>query len=350
MILKRRADIDRFLAAPGPEIRAALIHGRDMGVVRERARTLAEAATARPDDPFDCAMLTAAEMEADASRLHAELAAVSMMGGRRLVRLRLGDEETSADRAAAEALADHLAGKLNPDAFLLIEAGALARNSALKTLAEKSEGCAAIACWEDEPEDVARFARQSLAEEGLSLSPEALELFVSRLPHARGVVRQEIERLALYLSGAGGRAASAADLADFLGVEPEASLFEAANDAYGARIAPALAGLRRAAREGQSGPAVVRAVSLHHTRLRRVLAQAAAGTPLSEAVKRAGVFWKAEREFIRQARLWTLEALERLQEDILDADMACKSAGAPDDLIAERLILSIAGRARRLGL
>jgi DNA polymerase-3 subunit delta len=35
---------------------------------------------------------------------------------------------------------------------------------------------------------------------------------------------------------------------------------------------------------------------------------------------------------------------------VLAADRACKSAGAPDQLIAQRLALTIAGRARRLGL
>jgi DNA polymerase-3 subunit delta len=35
---------------------------------------------------------------------------------------------------------------------------------------------------------------------------------------------------------------------------------------------------------------------------------------------------------------------------VLEADFACKQTGAPDHLISERLALSIAGRARRLGL
>jgi DNA polymerase-3 subunit delta len=39
-----------------------------------------------------------------------------------------------------------------------------------------------------------------------------------------------------------------------------------------------------------------------------------------------------------------------LQSEILAADRACKQTGSPDRLIAERLALTIAGRARRLGL
>ena len=74
------------------------------------------------------------------------------------------------------------------------------------------------------------------------------------------------------------------------------------------------------------------------------------GAGLAEAAKASGVFWKNEREFLRQARAWSLEALDPLQTEILNADRACKQAGSPDELIAERLALTIAGRARRLGL
>ena len=72
----------------------------------------------------------------------------------------------------------------------------------------------------------------------------------------------------------------------------------------------------------------------------------------SQAVfaKSAGVFWKQEREFLRQARSWSLDDLDKLQPEVLAADRACKTAGSPDHLIAERLALTIAGRAKRLGL
>jgi DNA polymerase-3 subunit delta len=45
-----------------------------------------------------------------------------------------------------------------------------------------------------------------------------------------------------------------------------------------------------------------------------------------------------------------LAELEALSTDLLEADYACKQTGSPDHLISERLALSIAGRARRLGL
>jgi DNA polymerase-3 subunit delta len=350
MILGKRPDIERFLGRPDPQIRAALIYGRDMGVVRERGQQLAAKIAKDPNDPFDVAQLTDGDLDGDNGRLEGELAAQSLMGGRRLVRLRFATEKALLDRLAAEALTRHAAGELNPDAFLLIEAGALGRDSALRKAAEKAAGAAAIPCYEDEPGDVARQVREALAKDNLSLNADALAVFVARMPKERGVARQEIERLALFLGPGSGMIATPGDLEPFLGVEPEASLSDAAVDAFGGRIGEAQAGLRRAAQEGEGGPAAVRAMGMHLGRLRRTLTLAKSGAGLQEAAKAAGVFWKQEREFLRQARAWTLDDLDRIQPEILNADRLCKTAGSPDSLIAERLALAVAGRARRLGL
>ena len=350
MILGKRPDIERFLGRPDPAIRAALIYGRDIGVVRDRGHQLAAKLVPNPDDPFDVALLTDQDLADDGGRLEGELAAQSLMGGRRLVRLRLTSEKPAADKLAAEALERHAKGELNPDAFFLIEAGNLGRESALRKTAEKASAAATIPCYEDEPGDVARLVRETLAKDQVSLNQEALSLFVARMPKERGVARQEIERLALYLGPGSGATATPADLEPFLGVEPEASLFDAASDAFGGKLGDAQAGLRRAAQEGESGPAAVRAIGMHLGKLRRALTLVKSGAGLQEAAKASGVFWKQEREFLRQARTWNLDELDRLQPEVLAADKACKTTGSPDHLIAERLALAVAGRARRLGL
>jgi DNA polymerase-3 subunit delta len=321
-----------------------------MGVVRDRGHALAAKLVPNPDDPFDVALLTEQDMADDGGRLEGELAAQSLMGGRRLVRLRLTAEKPAADKLAAEALDRHAKGELNPDAFLLIEAGNLGRESALRKAAEKANAAAAIPCYEDEPGDVARLVRETLAKDQVSLNADALQLFVQRMPKERGVARQEIERLALYLGPGSGATATPADLEPFLGVEPESSLLDAAADAFGGRLADAQAGLRRAAQEGESGPAAVRAIGMHLGKLRRTLTLIKAGAGPQEAAKASGVFWKQEREFLRQTRSWTLDELDRIQPQVLEADRACKTAASPDRLIAERLALTVAGRARRLGL
>lgn len=349
MLLNRRADLEKFLASPGGA-RAAVVHGRDHGVVRERANTLARATTERPDDPFDVAVLTDADILSEEGRLEGELMAVSMVGGRRLVRLRLGGESAAAERIAGEALARHLAGELNPEAFLLVEAGQLRNDSFLVRGGKDSPLCGVIPCYEDEPGELARMTRAALAQEGLAIAADALEVFVGRLPHDRGVARQEIERLILFLGPGAHGQAGLADLAPFFGVEPEASLGEAALHAFGGRLAAAQTQLRLAQQEGEGGVAAVRAMSLHLGRLRKVGTARSGGASPQAAVKSAGIFWKNEREVLRQANAWSLAALAGPQSDILAAEIACKRTGSPDRLLAERLAFSIAHQARRLGL
>ena len=120
MILSKRPEVDRFLGHPPPDIRACLLHGRDRGGVRERADGLARRIVPNIDDPFDVSLLTETDLEQDAGRLMDELAALSMMGGRRLVRLKLTGDKAGPLRIAADALKAHLDGQLNPDAFFLI--------------------------------------------------------------------------------------------------------------------------------------------------------------------------------------------------------------------------------------
>jgi DNA polymerase-3 subunit delta len=349
VILKAPAEIDRFVANPPKDVRAAVIYGRDRGAVRERADALARKLVPDPNDPFAVGQIGDGDAD-DAGRLADELSAMSLLGGARLVRLQ-APEKAAADRIAADALKTHLSGGFNPDAFLLIEAGALGRDSGLRKAAESAKtGAVCIPIFEDEVGDLSRMTREGLARDGVALTSEALDIFVGRLPRERGIVRQEIERLALFLGPGSGVTADAAALTTHLGVTADASLSDAASFAAGGKAAPAYAGLQRAMAEGEGGVAAVRAMGFHLGRLRRIRVAVEGGAAPEAAAKSAGVFWKQEREVLRQHRAWTSPALDRAQADILAADKACKTAGSPDVLLAERLYLSVASQARRLGL
>ena len=123
----------------------------------------------------------------------------------------------------------------------LVEAGALGRDSALRKAAETGKGSVGIVCYEDETGDVARMTREALAADKVGLTSDALERFVGRLPRERGLMRQEIERLALYIGPGSGRSIDVEELDAHLGVEPDASLQDAALQAFGGRPAPSQA-------------------------------------------------------------------------------------------------------------
>ena len=283
MILGKRADADRFLARPGADVRVAVIWGRDRGGVRERANGLAAKVCDNPEDPFDAALLTEADVDADgraprrrtlrhfdAGRPAAGAAAPS------------GGETGGGTGPPPRPSSCTRRGPTTPTPSSWWRPARLERGSALRKAAETAKaGAVSIPVYEDEIGDIARSVREALAVDRLALTPEALDLFVNRLPKERGVVRQEIERLSLYLKPGSGVTAGPAELTDYLGVEPEASLSDAAADAFGGRMALAHAALRRARAEGEGGPAAVRAVSGHLNRLRRarILMEAGASPP-----------------------------------------------------------------------
>lgn len=343
----KAAEIDRFLSAPPAGVRAAVIFGRDRGGVRERADRLASVIAARPDDPFDVDLLTEEEIEADPARLQDALCAFSLFGGRRLVRVRLTAPRADVDRAVLEAFKAHESGALNPDAFLLIEAGDLSKGSGLRGAAERAKSAALVPVYEEDQRSLQTLVKDALAAEGLSIAPDALAALGRRFPKERAVVRSEIERLILFLGPGSGMRGTLAELADFFGVEPEASLRNAAADAFAGRMLECQSGLRRARAEGEGGVAALRALSSHLARLRRARALIDAGRSEEEVSRELSVFWKEKDDFFAQTRAWPAKELIALSTELLAAEESAKSAGAPDDLIAERLALQIAARGRR---
>ncbi len=79
------AQIAAFLKAPTEAAPAALIYGPDEGLVRERSTALAKAVVPDIKDPFLVANLEPAEIREDPARLGDEAAALSMIGGKRVI-------------------------------------------------------------------------------------------------------------------------------------------------------------------------------------------------------------------------------------------------------------------------
>src|SRR5688500_16076567 len=89
------AQLKRFTDKPDTKLRAILVFGADEGLVRERAGSVAKAIVEDPKDPFRVTDLDAAVLLADPARLADEAAAISMLGGRRLVKVgRAGDRHS----------------------------------------------------------------------------------------------------------------------------------------------------------------------------------------------------------------------------------------------------------------
>src|ERR1700722_16654615 len=87
MIVKSH-EADRYAANPPKGLMAELVYGPEAGLGQERAEKLLKSVGPALTDPFNFSALSETVLLADPARLSDEAAAISMMGGRRVVRVR----------------------------------------------------------------------------------------------------------------------------------------------------------------------------------------------------------------------------------------------------------------------
>ena len=338
------AQAERFSESPDPKLCAVLAFGPDSGLVRERAERLARSVVADLSDPFRVTEMTGAQLSSDPARLADEMGAIAMTGGRRVVRLR------DAADGQAGMLGDLLAAPQG-DALLVVEAGDLPPRSALRKLFEQSDIAAALPCYKDDAQSLPAVIRQGLADLGFEVSPDALSFLAARLGADRQLTRRELEKLALYMgraangdNGSGGRRVELQDAMACVGDTAALTLDDLVYAVGDSDLAALERVLDRSLLEGLSAIAILRAAANHFHRLHYVSGLVKSGMPAGEAVKRLRppLFWKVADRFKRQAAAWAPDQLAKALNRLLEAEMACKSSGAPADVLASRALLEIA--------
>ena len=340
--MKARAnEVDARIARPDASIQVFLVYGPDRGLVRERAATLAAKLVADPDDVFAVTRLSDDEVKTDPAALGDAMAALSLMGGDRLVRLRL-----SADSAPTAAwIRDFTKGEAPAEARLVIEAGELRPAAKLRKACEAGAACLALPCYGDDARSLLQLAEERFSAEGLSLEPDARAMLAPLLEGDRLLARGEIEKLVLFKgladqrSGAPGVIARE-DVAAVSAAGAEAALDMAIDPALGGDPGAADRGYARAIAGGASPIGVLRALQ---RRIEQIDGFHAAGGDES-ALARSGIprFGPPADRFRRTARLWRGGRLDQARAMAFEAERRCKRAGAPAEALTGALILRLA--------
>ena len=332
-------DIERFVGHPPPACRAVLLHGEDAGLVRERGTALTRAVAGGTDDAFRVASL---DRDAHA-RLPEEATALSLIGGRRVVRV----------RDAGDALAGDLARVLDgaADALIVLEAAAaLPARSKLRALCEARADAAVIPCYPAEGRALGAALDTMVTEAGARIDRDALAALTDLLGADRIAARGEIEKLALYAGEAGRIDLEAVEncVADAALLSLDDALFAATEgDVAGADRA-----LERAIDDGAAPVSICRALLGHLARLRAARqAMEASGLRAADAASavRPPVFFKRAPAFTRALGVWSVASLARASAETHGIELACKRTGAPDLAMVRNLVARIArgGAGRR---
>ena len=330
---------DAFSKNPAAEMRVILVHGRDAGLIHERAKNLGLSVVLDLQDPFQVSELTGSAIKSDPACLADEAAAQSLIGGRRVVMVRLGGEDISASIKQVLEME-------NMESLVILEAGDLAANSPVRKLLEKHEHAASLACYEDGGASLKSLLSEMGRAAGIVFSRDASDYIISHLGSDRLVTRREIEKLILY---AGDKPeVSLEDAAAVMGDNGALSIEEMIYAASSGNRRALETGFSRSAAEGVSPIALVRAAQRHFQRLHVAAAACDKGKTPREAVKslRPPVLFMFEERFQLQLSIWSERRLAKALQLLTDAESNCKSTGAPDQAIGERALLRLAQVAR----
>jgi DNA polymerase-3 subunit delta len=324
--------IPGFLRDPGA-CRLALLYGEDEGLIRERAQALTKAVAGSLNDPF-----LVVELNREGwPQIPGEMAALSMIGGRRVIRVR------DASDAVLPPVLEAMKGP--GGALLVLEAAGLGKGK-LRSFAEADPGAGCIACYPEEGRALTDLVRAAFAELRVSVDPEAVAWLGETLGGDRAVVRGEVEKLAL-LAGEGGRVD--ADMArSCAGEAAGAAGDDALSAACGGQVEAADAAIEAALADGLNGVAVMRMALMHLQKMHQARLRMATGMAASDAVRamRPPVFFKAVAGMVSALSLWSEEGLLRAIEEARQIELACKQTGSRPELLARRYVAWLARQAR----
>jgi len=340
MIVKTQ-EADRFAANPPKTLRVALVFGPDAGLVQERAEKLLKSVVPDLADPFNVADLSESVLLSDPARLADEAAAISMMGGRRVVRVRgagnnltglfeqfLGDEDRTGDT------------------LVVVEAGDLSKGTGLRKLFESDDKAAAIACYADTARNLEDVVRDAMRAAGLSIAPDALADAVSRLGSDRGVTRRELEKLALYAQGQ--KSVSLEDGRAVMGDEAEARAEEASDAAGNGDFARLDLALERLWTADASVAQILRGAMGHFQRLASVRESVNRGESLETVIRRQRppIHFLREQSFKAQVNRWSDERLADALDMLLEAEALSRTTAVPAEAVCGRTLMNIAALAK----
>lgn len=335
MVAIKAQSAESFLASPDQRWSAVLLFGTDAGLVAERARLLARLLSERDSPAGEIIRLDEADLDRDPDRLAVELQTMPMFGGRKIIRV------ASGRRVNAPALKPLLeAGTLA--ASLIVEAGNLRPDDALRALFEKSAAAAAIGCYPDEARDLAGMIGEILQIAQLTITPEAHQLLTSRLGADRALSRSEVDKLALYAADRG--AIDVDDVEAVVGDAAELAMDRLINAVGLGRADQAMAESDRVLAAGESPQAVIAALQRHVLRLHRVRIAMDAGRDLQDILRqmRPQLHFRQRQAFEAQCRRWTAGKLQTAFVAIAAAAKAARLNSALEAALAERLALDLA--------
>ncbi len=299
---------------------------------------LAKLIAARENPAGEIMRIDEADLDDDSGRVSVELQTRPMFSGRKIIRV------TAGRKINAQYLKPIL--DMAPlEGFLIVEAGNLKPDDALRSLFESQPDLAAVACYPDSAADINHLIDDVLSSHKMHIGLDARTLLQTRLGADRALSRGEIEKLALYAMGRGEIVED--DVEAIVGDAADLALERIAESAAAGRAIEAVTDYGRAIASGESAQAIILIAQRYFLKLHRVRADLDGGRSLDDVLRlmRPPLHFKQRDAFSAQVRTWSTASLNAALTRISETAKAARLSSALEDTLGERLVLALSAMA-----
>ena len=331
-----KGSLGGHLDRPDPKIRFYLFHGQDESQSRAHGERLLKALGA---EKF---VVPAQSAKSDPALLADEAAAMGLFGEKRAIWVEpAGDEVAQAVEALLEAAA--------AESAVIAIAGALRKTSALLKLAEAHPQALAHVSYPLGERDAVQLVAELARAQGLRLGPGIASRIAAAAGNERGIIAQELAKLALFVGASPDSPAEVGrDALDRIGAGSDGDWMRLGDHALAGDVAALSRELDAA--PGAEAITVLRALQRRLLMLAPIRARVDQGQRPHDAVTSAGksVFWKEKDLVAGILEKWDSAALARVLERSGELERRLMSSDPPpaSEALEEELV-AIARTARR---
>lgn len=335
------AQLDSYFKFANPSIKCIVLFGNNEGNIATLSKKCAEAVCGDVQDAFRYAALEMENISKDGREIYAEFNAQSLMGGRRAVVVKNGDNNLAT-------VLKNLIPETPSENVLIITSSSLNTKSSLITWAKDREDVIIVGCYEDREEGVAEAAAAMLREKGLSIDTATLQLLRARLSPDRKVNQGEIDKLAMYLGER--KTVSAADVLAAVSDVAGANIEDLCYYTASGEVLKACNTFLRLVKEGEEPASIIRQISYHFSRLLGCVALLEEGKSMDDTIKslRPPLMFYRKPSFQTQLRIWNKDRLLNVLSMLYDCERDCKTTNLPAEQCASYVIMRVSGAAQKL--
>ena len=144
------------------------------------------------NDAFLVVAFSMDNLEKDIGQLYGEYNAQSLLGGRRVIIIKDGNNNLTAHLKA-------LFKDSSSDTLIIVSSSSINTKSSLVTFAKDNPEIGLISCYDDREGSIYSFTKDYLETNGITIAQDAMQLLCARLSADRKASTGELEKLVTYL-------------------------------------------------------------------------------------------------------------------------------------------------------